>query len=322
MKKIDILYTVDGNYFIHFLTSVYSLLENNKECFICLHVIEDNLKLSDRYLLDELVSRYNQVELKVYNWDPLSEKYIIPKWRGTDIANARLFSREILKDVDRVLYLDSDTIVDNSIVSLFERESFTPVGAVLDFNVPYHLKGLVDNYFNSGVLFFNYKLWDREDCTKTIYDTFKKNTIPLVFPDQDLLNLSLSDRIEILNMNYNITPLIYDMVKYPFFTKKTLTKKNYYSFEKIVDTSNNPIIYHMLTYFNERPWDFNNNHPFNQVYQYYRRSLDPSFESVSNGNHDLFVGFMGYVNMMFNSFLPDSINYEIKDRVRKLYKKV
>ena len=322
MEKLDILYTVDSNYFVHFLTSVHSLLENNKESFICLHVIEDNLTLFDRKLLDELVSIYNNIDLKVYTWDFTKEKYVIPKWRGTNIANARLFSREILKDVNKVLYLDSDTIVDGSIANLFNRESINPVGAVLDFNVPYHLKSVIDNYFNSGVLFFDYKVWDEEDCTKTMYDTFKENTIPLVFPDQDLLNLSMSYKIDMLNMSYNVTPLIYDMLKYPFFTKKTLTKKNYYTFEEIVDTSNNPIIYHMLSYFNERPWDFNNNHPFNQVYQSYRQSWDRSFELVSSGNYDLLTNFMGYVNMMFNSFLPDSINSEIKERVRKLYKKV
>lgn len=322
MEKYNILYSVDTNYFMHMLTSVFSLLENNKDVYISLHIIENNLSKIERDTLEKFVGNYKNADLRVYEWNPSLEKYMLPKWRGTDIANARLFSREMLTDVDKILYIDSDTIVDNSLANLFNRETTNPVGAVLDFNVPYHLKGIVDNYFNSGVLFFDYQLWDKEDCTKIIYDTFRKNTIPLVFPDQDLLNLALAEQIEILDMRYNITPLIYDMLKYPYFTKKSLTKKNYYSYEEIVDTIDNPIIYHMLTYFNERPWNPDNKHPFNPIYQYYRRSWDSSFEIGSSDNSDFIVKAMGYVNMLFNSCLPDSMNHEIKERVRKLYKKV
>lgn len=321
MNEYNVLYTVDSNYFIHFLTSIYSLFENNKDSFIVLHVIENGLLYTERNLLEKFVLEYNNVQLKVYEWNSSLEKYVMPKWRGTDIANARLFARGILSDVSKVLYLDSDTVIDNSLDKLFNNKCFSPVGAVLDFNTPYTLKGLVNNYFNSGVLLFDYDLWDREDCDRQLYDTFQNLSIPLVYPDQDLLNIAFSNKIDILDMKYNVTPFIYDMCKYPYLTKKSLNKQNYYSYDQIVYTLNNSYIYHMLGYFNERPWCFNNNHPFNSIYEKYRMKIDSSFESVKNKDSNRVIGLMGFTNMFFNSFLPDMLNYELKNKIKKIYKK-
>ena len=50
------------------------------------------------------------------------DDYGIPSWRGTQIANARLFFPRIIKeqnpDIDNLLYIDSDTLIKNDLSGL------------------------------------------------------------------------------------------------------------------------------------------------------------------------------------------------------------
>ena len=64
MKKYNFLYTTDNNYFIHMLTSIYSLLENNKDIYLNIHIIEDNLSELNKNRLYYLSS----AKLKKSHW--------------------------------------------------------------------------------------------------------------------------------------------------------------------------------------------------------------------------------------------------------------
>ena len=101
----------------------------------------------------------------MYSIDKLKsimDKYSIPKWRETDIANARLFSSKII-DVDKILYIDSDTIVTSSLKDVFNTNISSPISAVREMNVPSHLVGRLESYYNSGVLLIDYGICNEID---------------------------------------------------------------------------------------------------------------------------------------------------------------
>lgn len=160
----------------------------------------------------------------MYSIDKLKsimDKYSIPKWRETDIANARLFSSKII-DVDK----DSDTIVTFSLKDVFNTNINSPMIAVRKMNVPSHLSGRLENYYNSGVLLIDYRICNEIDLLRRLFDTLNKLSIPLIYPDQDLLNLTLSEQIRTLLPEYNINPLTYDLVfNYPIISKRYLEER-------------------------------------------------------------------------------------------------
>ena len=98
MNNIDILYTCNDAYFPHMLTSMCSLMENNKKTVINANIIVENMTDDNFQKLELLQSLYPNLRVSIY---PIScimgklNKYDIPKWRGTKIANARLFARDI-----------------------------------------------------------------------------------------------------------------------------------------------------------------------------------------------------------------------------------
>ena len=184
MTKFHVLYTADHNYFPHMLTSIYSLAENNKNNNIKVHIIEDGFTDEDFYNLDQLNDLYDNIDIKRYNIKKITElmkHFNIPKWRNTDIANARLFSNEIIDETDKILYLDSDTIVVDDLKGLFNKEIQRPLAAVKEILIPSHLKSLnmefygnnIESYYNSGVLLFNYDAWDQENCLDDLYSVSK-----------------------------------------------------------------------------------------------------------------------------------------------------
>lgn len=280
MQCHHILYTTDQAYFPHMLTSLYSLIKSNPDTMFIIHIIESNFTKKQFEHLETVLSKYPKIFIKIYPEEQLKKLfslYSIPKWRGTDIANARLFAHELIPEAEQLLYLDSDTIINGSLESIWEENS-APVSAVKDVTVPSHMENLVANYYNSGVLYFNYSLWEKEDYSQKLYDTLQKARKSLLFPDQDLLNLTFGESIHCLSMDYNIMPFTYDVMQYPYLAKKIYTKSSFYSYEEIVSALQTPHIFHMIEYLNTRPWTENTTHPFNELYEASRLYWDPSFQ--------------------------------------------
>ena len=115
MNNFDILYTINKNFIDIFLVSLYSVLKNSKIENIRIHLVTSEFELEDYSRIKQFIDTYDNVEIYFY---PLEEydikKYNLPNWRGTQVANARLFFQDILNsnldNIDSLLYLDSDTI--------------------------------------------------------------------------------------------------------------------------------------------------------------------------------------------------------------------
>lgn len=276
MKEYNILYTTDNNYFIHMLTSIYSLIENNQDIFLNINIIEDNLDKLNLRRLNILTEIYQNIRINIYSIkliEDIMNKFDIPKWRNTNIANARLFANKIIK-CDELLYIDCDTIIVNSIKNIFENNNH-PVSAVKDITIPDYLKNKLDCYYNSGIVIFNFNEWENENCIEKIYNILKKNEIILQLPDQDLINLAISN-INTLPLNYNLFPIVKMMHNHPLLSKY-FYKEHFYSKEEIKEAIKNPIIYHNLDFLNIRPWNDNIIHPYNNIYKLYRNKFDKEY---------------------------------------------
>lgn len=256
----------------------------------------------------------------MYSIDKLKsimDKYSIPKWRETDIANARLFSSKII-DVDK----DSDTIVTFSLKDVFNTNINSPMIAVM--NVPSHLSGRLENYYNSGVLLIDYGICDEIDLLRRLFDTLNKSSIQLIYPDQDLLNLTLSEQIGTLLPEYNINPLTYDMVfNYPIISKKYLEERfnTFYKMEELIKSYQNPRIYHLLQYIHTRPWVKNNVHVFNEIYDEYSKDLFGVADKIKQD--DEIYSILCSINLFKTISVILEVTsleerFKIKDKVKKI----
>ena len=123
MKHINMLYTVDKKYFPIMLVSIYSLLEHNPNIEFDIHIIAEGLTPEDLSLLEQTIHCFKNARHQLYDFEPIKkliEKYNMPRWRNSAMANARLFFDSYIDASENLLYVDSDTIIRKSLEGLFD----------------------------------------------------------------------------------------------------------------------------------------------------------------------------------------------------------
>lgn len=282
MKKLDVLYTTNEAFLDITLASCLSLIENGNIEEINLRIITENVSISGFNKIKDFVLKYNNVNLFLYPLEFFDiEKYNLPEWRGTQIANARLFFREILgsdlEGVTNLLYLDSDTIVVGSLDGL-EKYNDDIVCACKDDILLSDLERLnLDTYYNSGVLYINPVKWIENECDLKILYTLLNNNYQLNYPDQDLLNLALSKDITELTREYNFGPIMgmYNSLGNKLYFKDDI---RLIKLEEIIMAQIDPKILHSYGLLNIKPWTNNSVNPFNEVFRKYLKIINPDFE--------------------------------------------
>jgi lipopolysaccharide biosynthesis glycosyltransferase len=124
----------------------------------------------------------------------------------------RVFLPELLPRVDRVLYLDCDTIVADSLEPLWQTAlGDNYLAAVTNVFQRNHVQrpaelGLAgpEVYFNSGVLLMNLDLMRRDGCSGALRDYARAHASELEWPDQDALNVVLGSRRLALHPRWNV----------------------------------------------------------------------------------------------------------------------
>ena len=124
----------------------------------------------------------------------------------------RIYLPDLLPEVDKILYLDADTIAVDGLDQLWATDiSAHYVAAVTNVFEPWNrvypeALGLPDEeaYFNSGVLLMNLAAMRRDDTTTALRDYALSAPSNLIaWGDQDALNVVLSERRVRLHPRWN-----------------------------------------------------------------------------------------------------------------------
>ena len=265
---LDVLYVCDENYAPFAGVSVFSLLQQSRD-LPTLRVLVLGLELSDASRENlKSIAKAHARELILLDGKPLAEELqalALPCYRGSQAANLRLlFERVLPQDTTRVLYLDCDTLVCGSVAELATLAlGGKAVGAVRDSLTARYkrLLGLdeAQNYYNSGVLLIDVARWREQALSERVTDFLKGNRAPLLYPDQDLLNLALGDEIATLPIRYNFQP------HHRVFSDKTYfavyPQTNYYAAAELQAAREHPCILHVYRFIGEFPWHKGGLHP-------------------------------------------------------------
>jgi lipopolysaccharide biosynthesis glycosyltransferase len=124
----------------------------------------------------------------------------------------RIFLPELLPGAERVLYLDADTIVVDSLGPLWETDlAGNLVGAVTNVWQHDHLDHparleLADPgaYFNTGVLLIDLDAFRREGVTEELVAAAREHHEKIGFPEQDAMNIVVGGRRLGLHPRWNL----------------------------------------------------------------------------------------------------------------------
>lgn len=141
----------------------------------------------------------------------------------------RLLCAELLpENIDKVLYLDADIIIKESLKQLYNSQMgkfyfFAAKDENIDIdNWKIHKKlniPLNKPYINAGVLLINLKLFREEVRTEELFEFVKLNYKKLYFSDQDVINSMFYNKIKVISLNYNCKSCLVNdnLIKYLLF---------------------------------------------------------------------------------------------------------
>ena len=222
-KSYPIVFSFDNEYSKYFSVVLQSIIENSKkdEWY---DIIVFNCDISDynKKLLMEMIP--NNFSLRFYN----PTGFIQAKFKNLQLKAMNYWSIEmyyrifipfIMQKYDKVLYLDSDIVVNNNLKELFDYDFENQCIMAVRDTAPqnFHLNGFekrlkyvkntlkLENefdYFNSGMLIFNIPKINLEQYIIKITEAFKIKK--LLFPDQDILNFIFQHKVKFLHPQWNV----------------------------------------------------------------------------------------------------------------------
>lgn len=207
---MNILVSLDSNYIKQVKVMLTSLqIENHNEEFY-IYVLNSNLTNGDIENIKKCadVNRTKIFDVKVpydmFSNVPITDRYPREMY-------FRIFAAKLLPDnLDRILYLDPDLVVINSLNEFYNMDlkdmyyaGATHIGKLgkpitklneVRLNMPPECE-----YINSGVLLMNLEALRREQNEEEVSEYIKKNSTRLYLPDQDVINGLYGDKIICVN---------------------------------------------------------------------------------------------------------------------------
>ena len=267
-EVINVCMAFDDNYFDHGMVVIKSISENTQS-LVKIFVLDgggisekNRIRCLKEYEDSNIKIEFIKIDDSILNQFPLNMGYI-------SIATYyRLLLVEIFKNTKKIIYLDSDIIVNGDISDLWGVDlNNKSIGACYDELGVYQERRLgLDgsaSYFNAGVMIFDIlnmknKYKDLFGLYKNVYDLNKEK---ILYQDQDILNLAHVNDVYIIESRWNMGT--------GMFLKNINDVK--YTQNCIEEWIKDPGIIHFTGGY--KPWNFFSNNPVSYLYWSYFRKI-------------------------------------------------
>lgn len=323
-NRMNVLYFCSDMFLHVAAVSIVSLLENNKNFEkIIIYIIDDGISEGNKKKLEDMVDSYHRDIEYIDAPDPC-EFFKFPFKSRYQMGHSymRMCIGSLLpKSVEKVLCLDSDTLITDNLTQLWETDMtgniLAGVADCVNLKAFSHqfMLSVDDIYCNAGVFLVNLIEWRNQGVEDIIRSAIKEHNGNIFFFEQTLMNYACAGKIIKLPAQYNSYTLFYA------FTYENLIRwrrpTNFYTEVEIHKAKQNPYIIHFTRnfYMTSRPWVKGCGHPLTEIYQYYKgltpwTKLDEDNRSKANKIkyiliHHMPQSLLAYVvNVMYNVVRP------------------
>lgn len=222
MPIVPVVFAADGNYVPMLTATIHSMLANaSPDRYYDIFVLERGISGEDMRIMRETYAKPGKVSLCFYNVERIIEAFDL----STNNAHIsietyyRFLVQQLLPHYDKVLYLDSDLIVQGDVAQLYDTKLGDNLLAAvrdLDFLGNVNMKngermryaktvlGMRDPYayFQAGVLVLNTA---ELRAFHTVEEWLKLAGDPrYIYNDQDILNAECEGRVHFLDYRWNV----------------------------------------------------------------------------------------------------------------------
>jgi lipopolysaccharide biosynthesis glycosyltransferase len=185
---------------------------------------------------------------------------------GGAVSCARFFLPDLLPELNRLIYLDADTLCVSSIQPLWDLDlAGRPLAAVGNVTAPYMRERIVNlglrdplRYFNSGVLLMDLDLMRRRDDASDLMACIRSQGDGMLWVDQDALNLVFEDAWCALPPRWNAQNSLW------FWSEWA---RDVFPDEDLHEARTDPAILHFEGPSLAKPWHYLCRHPYTAQYR-------------------------------------------------------
>ncbi len=270
-KIINTVYITDDKYALITAVSIMSL-KKHKNCdyIYNVYVLASSLSVQSTKKLNLMSEQGFAIKIIEVKPDINEADYVIKTISATPTSMFKFKIPNLLPGIPKVIYLDSDMIVQTDLAELWSTNLEDYYAAAVpentDENIPFSCKRLNltnTTYFNSGLLFLNLEKMREENITEKLID-YRKNGINFLM-DQDAINAVMGKNIKPLSVKYNV--LSYEMNektyrhRYNIENKKIFTKGMFCRSAKVL---------HLAA--KDKPWKRKQPYFTSRFMRYYRQT--------------------------------------------------
>lgn len=318
---VPVVFASDDAYVPVLAVAIESMLRNaNPGRFYDIVVLTCNISGDHQTTMCEYLGRYDNARITFFDvWRMVADYDLGTNNEHISVETYyRFLVQDVLSAYDKVLYLDSDLVVEGDVAQLFDTElGDNLVAATRDVDYLANLN-LADgnrmkytrdvlkmrnpyDYFQAGVLVLNTRAMRR---LHKVSEWLKVSQRPdFIYNDQDVLNSECEGRVTYLDASWNVTNDI--------FHRATALYPNApaAAYDAYLTSRRNPKIVHYAGA--AKPWTYGWIDLSEHFWSYARET--PFYEAILAGLHKVDVG-------QAESRVMDFINNEYTDRVHEFMK--
>ena len=204
ISYIPVSFSADNNYLYPLIVLLTSILVNaNPKTFYLFYImIPYNFYNNNKRKIFNLSKKYHNCKINFYN---LGKKYIDWEAKGhySQTVYYRLSLPDLIKNIDKIIYLDCDTMVHKDLTELYQINMKDKY--FLGFpshEVSYLSINGTRNFINSGVMLINLKLLRKINSSILFENYYRAYGTKKV--DEYLINVLFYDKISFLPFEYGI----------------------------------------------------------------------------------------------------------------------
>ena len=221
-NSYSFVFSFNNKYCKYFATTLQSIIENSQpEEKYDIIVFNSDLTPNNKRLLEGMLTanfslRFFDVSDYILNNFPNINLKTMNNWT-VEIYN-RIFIPLLMPEYKKVLYLDTDIVINDSLKELFNisfdgrqilavRDATAQILHIKEFQErKEHIKNRLkikneNDYFNSGMIMFNIPAIDKNKYKILIEESFKQEK--LLYPDQDILNIIFENKVKLIPSKWN-----------------------------------------------------------------------------------------------------------------------
>ena len=255
-ENINITLITDSRYTLPTAVSMYSAIKNKCDTSIYnFYIITENTTPKDNdFLLSLKNLAPNSVNINLISRNEPDLPYEnMERFLQYKVGMHKIYLSEILNEIDKVIYMDGDTVVLKDLRDLFDIDVSNVYATVakdgIYYRFPKEMKEMgLDKrgyYFNSGVMLHNLAEQRKDNIVEKLVTYVKTNKD--FYGDQDVLNVVMNDKLKLMSYRYNCISTFFEADDLNFLSSyfgEKLPKETFYIYE------NSTIIH----YAGDKPW--------------------------------------------------------------------